>query len=156
MFKYSFCNLVWFKEEFSKSTERLARFGYDAIEMAGEPSLYNYADVRKNLADNGLEVSSIVALYSGDRDLAHPDAKVRKNASEYIKSVIEMASEVGAPTMGIAPTPCMKTVPLASKEDETKWAVEGIQQAAELAEKQGINLVLESLESIRALLVEPS
>ncbi|MGG3467293.1 sugar phosphate isomerase/epimerase family protein [Neobacillus pocheonensis] len=144
MFKYSFCNLVWFKEELSKSVDRLARFGYDAIDLYGEPSAYKNDEVRQILKNNGLVVSSICALYSNERDLAHPDPKVRKNAQEYVKSVIDMAAEVGALTLGIAPTACMKTEPLASPEDELKWAVEGIQQAAELAETHGIKLVFEA------------
>ncbi|MFY4776318.1 TIM barrel protein [Metabacillus sp. RGM 3146] len=144
MFKYSFCNLVWYKEELSKSVNRLARYGYDAIDLYGEPSAYNYNDVRRILKDNDLAVSSICAIYTNERDLAHPDGKVRQNAQEYVKNVIEMAAEVGAKTIGITPTACMKTQPLTNREDEIKWAVEGIQEAAELAESYKISLVLET------------
>lgn len=137
MFKYSFCNLVWYKEELSKSMDRLARFEYDAIDLYGEPSVYNYSSVRQNLKDNGLAVSSICSLYSAERDLAHPDINVRKAGLNYVKSIVDMAAEVGALTMGVAPTSCMKTAPLTNLEDELKWAVEGIQEAADYAKENG-------------------
>jgi sugar phosphate isomerase/epimerase len=142
MFKYSFCNLVWFNEEISKGTDRLARFGYDAIELAGE-ARSDYSEIKNALKNSGLGVSSICALYTADRDYAHPDPAIRKNAAEYVKSIIHMASEIGSPLMGITPTACMKTVPLASREDELKWALEGIREAAELAETAGVKLILE-------------
>jgi sugar phosphate isomerase/epimerase len=144
MFKYSFCNLVWFKEEKAKSVNRLARCGYDAIELYGEPSAYNYSQFRTVLKDNGMEVSNICALYSDQRDLAHPDEGIRSNAREYVKSVVDMAAEIGAKTFGITPTSCMKTKPLANPEDELKWAVGGIREAAELAQSHGVRLVLET------------
>ncbi|KIL34683.1 hypothetical protein SD71_18130 [Cohnella kolymensis] len=143
MFKYSFCNLVWFKEELTKSLDRLARYGYDAIDLYGEPSVYNYSDVRKGLKDNGLVVSSICAIYSAERDLAHPDAAVRKVGLDYVKSVVDMAAEVGALTMGVAPTSCMKTAPLANREDEIKWAVENIQIAADYAKQHNVKFIFE-------------
>lgn len=144
MFKYSFCNLVWFKEDLSKSVSRLARYGYNAIELYGEPSSYKYSDVRGILKDNGLEVSNICAIYSDARDLAHPDAKVRNNAKEYVKSVIDMAAEIGAKTIGIAPTSCMKTKPLGNPQDELKWAVEGIREMADIAQAHEVRFVLEA------------
>jgi sugar phosphate isomerase/epimerase len=144
MFKYSFCNLIWFKEDVSKSVNRLARYGYDAIELYGEPSAYNFMDLRNVLKENGLEVSNICSLFSAERDLAHPDAKIRENAKEYVKSVIDMAAELGAKTMNITPTACMKTKPLANSEDELKWAVDGVYQLAELAESHGVRFVLEA------------
>jgi sugar phosphate isomerase/epimerase len=143
MFKYSFCNLVWFKEELSKSLNRLSRYGYDAIDLYGEPSVYNYSDVRKGLKDNGLVVSSICAIYSAERDLAHPDAAVRKVGLDYVKSVVDMAAEVGALTMGVAPTSCMKTAPLANHDDEIKWAVENIQIAADYAKQHNVKIIFE-------------
>jgi len=37
MFKYSYDSLVYFGEPVDRSIARLARFGYDAIELVGEP-----------------------------------------------------------------------------------------------------------------------
>jgi hypothetical protein len=37
MFKYSYDSLVYYGEPVDWSIARLARFGYDAIELVGEP-----------------------------------------------------------------------------------------------------------------------
>jgi len=37
MFKYSYDSLVYYGEPVDRSIARLARFGYDAIELVGEP-----------------------------------------------------------------------------------------------------------------------
>ena len=40
MFKYSYDSLVYFGEPVDRSIARLADFGYDAIELIGEPDRY--------------------------------------------------------------------------------------------------------------------
>ncbi|PLR76706.1 sugar phosphate isomerase/epimerase [Bacillus sp. V3-13] len=144
MFKYSFDSLVYFGEDVEKSVERVARFGYDAIELVGEPKAYDTKKVRKIVSDYGITVSSICSIYNHERDLAHPDAHKRKQAIDYVKSVADMAAEVGAPVMIVAPTANGKTASLASDEDEAKWAIEGIREGAEYAAKLNVNLCIEA------------
>lgn len=142
-FKYAYNQLVYYGEEVGESIDRVARFGYDGIELAGEPDAFDAADVRRRVADAGIAVSSICSIYNDERDLAHPDEGVRKNALQYIKQVAEFASEVGAPTVIVAPTACMKLQRLAPAEDEWRWAVEGIRAGGEYAATLGIDLTLE-------------
>ena len=47
MFKYSYNSLVYYGEKVKESVERVARFGYDAIELYGEPDEYDTSEVRK-------------------------------------------------------------------------------------------------------------
>lgn len=47
MFKYSYNSLVYYGEKVKESVERVARSGYDAIELYGEPDEYDTAEVRK-------------------------------------------------------------------------------------------------------------
>jgi sugar phosphate isomerase/epimerase len=49
MFKYSYDSLVYFGEPVEQSIARLARFGYDAIELIGEPDKYDRKEVNKLL-----------------------------------------------------------------------------------------------------------
>lgn len=144
MFKYSYDALVYYGEEASKSIERVAKFGYDAIELVGEPSYYNAKEVRRLTADHGIAVSSICSIYTAERDLAHPDASMRAKAVDYVKSIADLSAEVGAPVMIVAPTACTKTAPLAGPEDELKWAVEAIREGAEYAAKQNVKLCIEA------------
>lgn len=144
MFKYSYDSLVYFGEDVSKSIERLSRFGYDAIELVGEPAAYDTKNVRNLVSDYGMTVSSICSIYNQDRDLAHPDADKRKQAVDYVKRVADMSAEVGAPVMIVAPTANGKIASLTDFDDEMKWAIEGIREGAEYAAKQNVNLCIEA------------
>lgn len=104
MFKYAYNSLVYYGEDFKTSIERVARYGYDAIELYGEPEEYDTAQVRAMCTDHGIKVSSICSLYTEERDLASPEPKVRNQAVNYVKKVADFASEVGCPVMIIAPT----------------------------------------------------
>jgi len=57
--------------------------------------------------------------------------------------VADFAAEVGAPTIIVAPTACMKLQPLADREDERKWAVEGLREAGAYAAERDVDLTLE-------------
>ena len=59
MFKYSYDSLVYFGEPVDRSIARLARFGYDAIELIGEPDKYDTKEVTKLVGDHDIKVSSI-------------------------------------------------------------------------------------------------
>ena len=142
-FKYAYDQLVYYGEDVGKSIDRVARFGYDGIELVGEPDAFDAADVRSRVSDAGIVVSSICSVYNAERDLAHPDAAARASALEYVKRVAEFASEVGAPTIIVAPTACMKLQRLAPADDEWRWAVEGIRAGGEYAASLGVDLTLE-------------
>ncbi|MBO0993118.1 sugar phosphate isomerase/epimerase family protein [Bacillus sp. SD088] len=144
MFTYSFDSLVYYGEDVSKSIERVARFGYDAIELIGEPDAYDTKKVRKLVNDYGITVSSICSIYNAERDLAHPDPMKRRKAIDYVKRVADMSAEVGAPVMIVAPTANGKTASLAHYEDEVNWAIEGIREGAEYAATLNVDLCIEA------------
>lgn len=143
MFKYSYDALVYYGEKARDSIERCAKFGYDAIELCGEPDYYDAAEVNQLCRDNGIAVSSICSVYNLDRDLAHPDQAVREKAFDYVKQVIEFAAEIDCHMVIANPTACCKTVPLAPRDQEYQWGLEGIIKSAEYAEKYNVNLCLE-------------
>ncbi len=144
MFKYAYNSLVYYGEKVEASIERVARFGYDAIELYGEPNEYNPAKVKRLCEDKGIRVSSICSIYTDTRDLASPDPAVRRNAVDYVKQVADLASGVGCPVMIIAPTACMKMTPWKDPKEEWKWAVENIRAGGEYAGSVGVSLTLEA------------
>jgi sugar phosphate isomerase/epimerase len=91
----------------------------------------------------GILFSSICSIYTPERDLAHPDADVRRNAVTYVKDVARLASELECPTIIVHPTACMKTSALADPEQERAWAIDGIRAAGEYAATLGVSLSLE-------------
>lgn len=142
-YRYAYNSLVYFGEDISESIDRVGRFGYDAIEVIGEPSDLDPKRIKKLADDVGIAVSSICSLYTPDRDLSHPDAEMRKKAMRYVKDVAEFASTMEAPTIIVHPCANGRIERLASEEDEWNWAVEGIHESGEYAEPLGVNLSLE-------------
>lgn len=142
-FRYSYNSLVYYGEDVSRSVERLARLGYDAIELVGEPGDYDARRVGRLVREAGLSVSSICSIYTGERDLVHPDAAVRERALGYVREVADFAAAVEARTMIIAPSAVGKTAALGSEGDEWKWAVEGVRAGGEYAASVGVDLTLE-------------
>lgn len=142
-FRYSYDQLVYFGEDVSASIDRLARMGYDAIELAGEPSQFDATAVRRQCEAAGIVVGSICSIYTAERDLTSPEPAVRESAGAYVRSVADFAAAVGAPTMIIAPAAVGRLAPASPAADERKWAVQGIREGGEYAASVGVNLTLE-------------
>ncbi|CAA9583222.1 MAG: hypothetical protein AVDCRST_MAG59-5088 [uncultured Thermomicrobiales bacterium] len=142
-FRYAYNALVYFGEDIADSIDRVARFGYDAIEVVGEPTTLDAKRIKRLADDAGIAVSSVCSIYTAERDLAHPDPAVRTSTVQYVKDVADFAAAMGAETVIVHPTACMKTQALASAADERRWAVEGIRAAGEHAAPLGVNLSLE-------------
>ena len=110
-FKYAYNSFSYYGEEIERSIERVARFGYDAIELVGEPEQYDGPRVRELATDAGIAVSSISSMYTADRDLCHPDPDRRRRAVDYVREVADLAAATGAATIIVAPSAVMKTTP---------------------------------------------
>jgi sugar phosphate isomerase/epimerase len=144
MFKYSYDSLVYFGEPVERSIQRLAKYGYDAIELVGEPDNYRPTEVTKLTGDHGIKVSSICSIFTIERDLASPEAKVRQHAVDYVKRVTDLAAAVGCPTIIIAPTACMKMNRWHDPVEERKWAIDSIRTGAEYALSTGVGFAIEA------------
>lgn len=142
-YRYAYNALVYFGEDIADSVDRVARFGYDAIEVVGEPGQFDARRIKRLVDDACITVSSVCSIYTAERDLAHPDAEVRANAVQYVKDVADFAAAMEAPTVIVHPTACMKTQALAPAPDERAWAVESIRSCGEYAAPLGVNLSLE-------------
>ena len=142
-FKYAYSALVYHGEDIGASIDRVARFGYDGIELLGQPETYDAPAVRRRVADAGISVSSISSVISADRDFAHPDPAIRANALAYLNSLTDLAVDVGAPVIVGRPSASMKLLPLADADDEWRWAVDGLRAAGQYAAERGVSVALE-------------
>jgi len=142
-FRYSY-NLIGFGgEDVALSIDRLARLGYAAAEVEGEPKNQDPQRIKKLAADARLEIGSICPNFTAERDLSHPDPEIRRGAKEYIRQVCEFAAVLEAPLVVVAPTAYARTQPLADPHDEWSWAVESLVEAGEHAGSLGVDLSLE-------------
>lgn len=145
MFRYSYDALVYYGEGIEESIERVARCGYDAIELVGEPDQYDGADIRRRCADAGIGVSSICSIFTGEaRDLTNKSKANRGKALDYCRRVADFAASSGAPIMIVAPSPVGRMAAESDPKQEWEWAVEGIRAAADHAASQGVKLCIEA------------
>ena len=136
----------WMRPEPIETTiRRLARCGYDGIEISGEPALYDPKEVRALLDENGLECWGSVTLMVGGRDLLHEDKYVRIGSVQYVKDTIDLIQALGGSILTVVPSTVGKVTPMSTPEEEWRWAVESLKECQAHAEKCGVRLALEPL-----------
>jgi sugar phosphate isomerase/epimerase len=141
-FRYSYSVPGHSAEEVAEYLDPMSRLGYDAVELGADLPPKEAKKVRL-LLDSGMTVSSICPAFTAERDLSHSDPEVRENAVRYVREAADLASAVGAPTIIVAPTAFLRSQPLASEEEEWKWAIESVRACGEYAGSVGVNLTLE-------------
>jgi sugar phosphate isomerase/epimerase len=142
-FRYAYNVIGFGGEDVALSIDRLARLGYDAVEVEGEPERHDANRIRKLADAAGLKVDSVCPNFTEERDLSHPDPEVRSDAVAYLRDVSEFAAEVGATLYIVAPTAYARIQPIGDPLDEWLWAVEGIRTAGDHASSLGVDLTLE-------------
>jgi D-psicose/D-tagatose/L-ribulose 3-epimerase len=136
----------WMRPEPIEVTiERLAKAGYDAIEIGGEPATTDVDAVRRLLDEHSLRLWGAVTLMVGGRDLLHEDAYVRRGSIEYVKDTIDLVAALGGEILTVVPSTVGKIVPMGSPEDEWDWAVASLKDCQVHAEEKGVRLALEPL-----------
>jgi len=136
----------WMRPEPIETTiARLARSGYDGIEISGEPALIDADQVKAVLDEHGVECWGAVTLMTGGRDLVHEDHYVRLAGIQYVKDCLSLAASMGGRILTVVPSTVGKVVPMASPEEEWEWAVEGLRECQEHAERVGVRMGLEPL-----------
>lgn len=136
----------WMRAEPIETTiRRLAKHGYESIEISGEPDEYDTKEVRRLLDENDLKCWGSVSLMFEGRDLIHADEQVRANTVDYLKACVTMVKELDGHEMTIVPGQVGKVNPMASPEEEWNWAVEGLREVYDHSERAGVLLALEPL-----------
>lgn len=164
--RYSVSNWIYGDEPLETTLERLARCGYDGVELRGEPDLYDPEEVRRLTGRRGLAVLSIAGMYpwpAEDRDLANPDPGLREKAIAYLNRTVDFAAAVGAPLVIVVPSAVGKVVPVAAGSDGESWeraakeewnlAVDSVRQAARHAGRRGVLLAVEPINRYETFLV---
>lgn len=134
---------------------RIAAAGYDGVELPGEPDRWRPADLRRWLGDHGLAPVALTAscMLPTERDLAHPDTRVRRVAVDYLRRCLGLAAEIGAPLTQMLASGEPRLAPLATRAEEWAWSVAGMQAAAREAERVGVRICVEPLNRYEAYLV---
>lgn len=164
--RYAVSNWIYGDEPLERTFSRLRRFGYDGIEIKGEPDLYGPAEVRRLSREYGIPVTSIagwVPWPTDSRDLAHADPVVRERAVAYFSRCVDFASEVGAEIVIVVPASVPRLAPMGFSDDPEAWpqlveaewrlAVESVRRAADYAQHRGVTLAIEPINRFETFLV---
>ncbi|MEM7345523.1 MAG: sugar phosphate isomerase/epimerase family protein [Chloroflexota bacterium] len=136
----------WMRAEpIDVTIRRLAKYGYQSIEIGGEPDKYDTKEVRGLLKEHNLYCFGSISLMFEGRDLIHGDEAVRASSIQYLKDCVTMVKELEGRVMNIVPSEVGKVHAMASPEEEWDWAVEGLKEVYDHSEKAGITLGLEPL-----------
>jgi D-psicose/D-tagatose/L-ribulose 3-epimerase len=153
MLTYSVTQWIYGNEPLEKSLERLRRYGYDGVELAGEPHQVNLDEVRRLLADYSLRCGSICGIYTPERDLSSANPEVRANAVKYVKDCVDMAVSLGATLVIVVPSHVGKNGPTSTIEEEWGHAVASLIEAGQYALTRKVQLAVESLNRFETYLV---
>jgi sugar phosphate isomerase/epimerase len=150
------CAWIYGEAPLAETLARIAEAGCDGVELPGEPSQMRASSVRGLLARHHLTPVALTASCKAPetrRDLAHPDPAVRADAVAYVVGCLRFAAEAGIPLVQMLPSGETRLAPIAAREDEWRWSVEGVRAAAREAERLGVRLAVEPVNRYEAYLV---
>jgi sugar phosphate isomerase/epimerase len=164
--KYAINNWVYNGEPLKDTFARLAKYGYDGVELMGEISRYTVSEVKKLCNEYGLVIPSVLGwnIYPiPGRDLASPDHDERSAALKYGRECLNFAAEVGAQVFIVIPAPAGRVAPVGNPQGWSAWqaaaaqewelAIDSIRQTARYAAKFGIQLAVEPINRYETYLV---
>ena len=140
------CMHNWMRPEPIEVTlKRLQQYGYDGIQIMGEPRKYDVKEINGLLKKYNLECMGAVSIMLAGRDLIHGDSYYRDMSVQYCKEVIDMIEALGGTVLTLVPSEVGKIIAMADPETEWGWAVENIKELASYAKGKGVNIGLEPL-----------
>ena len=124
---------------------RLAKYGYESIEISGEPEQYKPDEVRPLLEKYKLRCWGSVTLMFEDRSLVAGDETKRAASVQYTKDCIDMVAALNGTEMTIVPASVGQITPDGKPEQEWEWAVSGLKEIYEHSQPLGVRLAIEPL-----------
>jgi len=136
----------WMRAEpIDVTIRRLAKYGYESIEISGEPEQWDTKTVRRLLQENNLRCWGAVTLMLGERNLPSNSEEQRTLSVKYVNDCITMVKELDGHEITIVPGTVGKITPDSTPENEWQWAVEGMKEIYAHGQKEGVLLAIEPL-----------
>ena len=165
MIRYSLNNWVYPGDDMRAIFERAARFGYDGVELIGEPAQYDVSQILGLCSEFNLKITAVVgwSIYGiPGRDLASTDPVERAAAIGYGKSCIDLALMLEAPVMIVLPCAAGRISPagnpgpeewVAAVAAEYQLAVDSVRQVAEYAVGKPLTLAVEPINRFETFMI---
>ena len=136
----------WMRAEPLETTvRRIKQYGYESIEISGEPDQYDVADTRALLKDTGMRCWGAVTLMLEERNLAAKDEAQRAASIQYVKDVVTMVSDLDGEIITLVPATVGKVVPDGTPDEEWGWMVEATKECFDHAWAKGVKIAIEPL-----------
>jgi sugar phosphate isomerase/epimerase len=143
----------WMRAEpLGTTLRRIKKFGYESIEISGEPTQYDIKDTRALLKESGIRCWGAVTLTLGERNLAARDEGQRARSVDYVNSVITMVGELDGEIITLVPATVGKVVPDGTEEEEWGWVVDATKECFGHAQKKGVKIAVEPLNRFETYL----
>lgn len=143
----------WMRAEpLATTLGRIKKYGYESIEISGEPSLYDVKETRALLKEHGIRCWGAVTLMLGERNLAAKDQGQRERSVQYVKDVLTMVSELDGEIITLVPATVGKVVPDGTEEEEWNWVVDATRECFHHAQKKGVRIAVEPLNRFETYL----
>lgn len=135
---------------------KIKNFGYDVVEIPVEdPALIDVQEVKRGLADNGLE-AVICGAFGTSRDFTNEDPSFHKTSFDYINQCFEIAAGLGAKFVAGPMYSAVGKARLVSPEQKkVEWdrAVSNLRKVCENGRKFGLDIALETLNRFETDLI---
>ena len=135
---------------------RVKDLGFGVLEIAIEDTGGLTAEAVREACESAGVGTSVCGAFGPERDVSHEDAKIRRLGIDYLKFCVDFAAAIGAPHVaGPMYSAVGKARLLGSEEREQqrRWAVESLREAAEYGEARGVRLAIEPLNRFETDLV---
>ncbi|MGQ0569135.1 MAG: sugar phosphate isomerase/epimerase family protein, partial [Armatimonadota bacterium] len=156
MLRLGACTWIYGDAPLDDTLRRIAAAGCDGVELLGEPERWRPEEIRHLVERFGLVPLALTAsckVPETRRDLAHPDPAVRAEAVGYLTQCVRIAAAVGVPIVQMLPSGESRLSPIANRDEEWRWSVQGMQAAAREAARLGVHITVEPLNRYEAYLV---
>ena len=132
----------------------IKKIGYDAVELPMfDKDVANAAKWGKKLDEYGFLRSGTCA-YGPDDNMISADPKVRRQGIETNKTILDCCAAAGCTVMAGNSASALGVFSGAPPtDDEFKWAVEGMREVAEHAQKVNVQIGMEALNRFEAYFV---
>lgn len=143
----------WMRAEpLDVTLRRIKSYGYESVEISGEPEQYDVTETRAQLKEHGIRCWGAVTLMLEERNLAAKDEGQRARSVDYVKDVITMVSELDGELVTVVPATVGKVAPDATPEEEWKWVVDATKECFAHAQARGVKIAIEPLNRFETYL----